>query len=377
VSTRRHRAWCAQAERAALRPDVTAAQAAQAVWAALPPAQQYRVIEAVAQTRAADFTRQFRNVVGLAVGRRERGGSLQQELVLVFLVRSKTAPSRLAAAQRLPSVLLAPAGEPGRSPLCAVPTDVQPAQGLESVRAQLRSGVAVDGFGGSLCWPVRVGARRFMLAPLHVLSPAGPLGDGSLVAGHAIRARSAGERLLGRSEAIGGSLQAPPHESFDVQLASVAPGAAQQALRAVFADLRLDAELPAVTEGAQIDALGREGSLRVLVPDENGAALRGPLRASFRRHFQTPVPLSYETDSGVAHPVQAGLVELQIEAGLHTIGGDSGAPVLGGPDGACTFVGMHIAGNRSRGISLLIPAWDLLEPQLYAELPAGRLRLGW
>ena len=315
----------------------------------------------------------------MAVGRRERGARRLPQLAVIFLVRSKIALTRINQAQRLPRELLVHSGLPSTSPLCAVPTDVQTVDSLAAARAQAPIGVAVRDFVGSLCWPVRSGGRNLLLAPLHVLSPEAPLGANGLLPGLDVQGLDVDGALngdhLARTLRGGGRLMPPPRESFDVQLAEPID---HKALKKMFVGLSLSSSRPSVREGAEVAAFSQDGSLRVLVPDQNGGGLvRGALPAHLVRHIATPTPILYRTDDGSERPVQTGLLELHLRFGNATEAGDSGAPVLGGPDGAATLVGMHIAGNPETGTSLVIPAWDLLNEGLYQGLPGASIQLGW
>jgi hypothetical protein len=309
---------------------------------------------------------------------------------VVFRVRRKLSLAQLARqpAQQLPADLLTPAWVGGRWQAVAVPTDVQVLSRVLGARAQSVAGVRADHPDGRfalgvLAWPVTIGARRYALAPIHVLSPLPNLdGVGRRAGAQAAQRTVAGQPMgaaLVQATAHGGRLAAGGAPSFDVQLASLLPSGSVGSL---FGGLRLSASQPWIRKAADLDVLLASGSsLEIHPPGNNNRRPQGsvlPLQAE-RSLDVHPMPLGYDFDSPPRRDIFHEVMELQVRFGECTYAGDSGCPVLlRHADDTLTLVGMHIAGDTARGLSYVVPVWHLLDPQRYGavngSVPAGAIK---
>jgi hypothetical protein len=397
-SARAHLAhWSAQAEKASMNPDFARLRKARKAFKALTPAQQWQLAEETAEARSRDFTQLVKTVVAVTAGYKRRAGKDGRERLLrqpcvIFIVRQKwPTADHGQPAQRLPVELWAHADVAGQRVLCAVPTDVQPAQILAAGRAQSRTGIALIDAAthasgeGTLTWPMKFGNSAVMLlAPLHVLSPLPAL------QGSARRSGVPGRRIVGKdnplpdivqSQDFGGLLVEHPAISFDAQLARVLQA---DAVRDAFAGWSVSAQRPWAQSTAEVQALSSGAGLFVMRPDNHRAfpgKVRGPLRVTYSRNVTAETPLTYkinasgwEVDKLIAHRL---LIELQCTSADNTQAGDSGAAVVSPAGDGMTLIGMHIAGspdspnNPGRGRCWCIPAWQLFDRLFYDRLPAG------
>ena len=377
-------------ERRASAPDATLLRVAEVNFAALSFGQQLELAQQLALARKAEFTRNITNVVTVCAGLKRRCGAdgfdhIHPEPCVVFIVRRKLPPSTWgdASPQRLPKQLLTPALVNGKQVLCAVPTDVQRQERLLSACAQSDAGIfsvppapGASDFGAACCIVRDEHSRRYVVAPIHVLSPH-PANDGRGIAvtpasvfrsaaGHAPHQTP---RFL-KATSFGGRLVPESRRSFDVQLASVTDEA-QLAL--AFAGIKLSPTQPFAASLAELGDLIKGGeTLRILVPNNNPNRTTGsfqpPLRATLSL-TEEDYPISYffgnnSTRTRVLHST----LQLHTEPGATTINGDSGCPVVVELSDGAVFVGMHIAGDPKAGTSYVIPAWDLLNGFRYADV---------
>ncbi len=376
-------------EQRAAAPDAALLRDAEANFAALSFGQRLELARQLALARKAEFTRSITNVVTVGAGLKRRCGAdgfdqIHPEPCVVFIVRRKLAPDawRTASTQRLPKQLLTPALVNGVQLMCAVPTDVQRQERLLGARAQSDAGIfsvpatpGASDFGAACCIVRDDNGARYVIAPIHVLSPH-PADDG-----RGIATKPAAVFRLATAQAphdvkpflkatrFGGRLVPGSQRSFDVQLATVLdePRAAL-----AFSGIALSATQPFA---ADLDALGEliaDGTtLRILVPNNNpnrGGGFQPALRATLSL-TQEDHPIDYFFGSNPTPTrVQHSTIELHIEPGATTLPGDSGCPVVVQADDGLVFIGMHIAGNPSAGTSHVIPAWDLLNGFRYSDV---------
>lgn len=385
-----NKAWAAAAEAAGRARTAPQLRAARAAYKALSPAEQLRLVEEIVEARSHDFIHYFTNVVAVHAGVRRRRDKNGRERLgttpcVIFVVRRKwPTPEHGQVVQRLPAELLAHADVDGRRQLCAVPTDVQHSDPLAQVRDQALTAVQVPVAGtaaqatGTLAWPLLVGGRLSVLAPLHVMSPLPNLKQGGRrdgAQGHALNAQ--GQPLTGTMFTTldeGGQLLPWPTPSFDAQLARVDDEAR---LRVAFQGLRISINRPILRNAAEVLQASTSAGLQILVPDNRpGAGGRSrALDAAYSRNITAETPLIYRVSSGleafVAHQL---LIELQIKLGNRTFEGDSGSAVVTpAENGTFTLAGMHIAGSDA-GLSFMLPAWQLFDPLFYESLPDGAMQ---
>lgn len=385
--TASNKAWAAAAEAAGRARATAELRSARAAYKSLPLDAQLRLVEEVVEARSHDFIHYFTNVVAVHAGVRRRRDKNGRERLgatpcVIFVVRSKwPTPEHGRPAQRLPAELLAHADIDGRRQLCAVPTDVQHSAPLAKVRDRALTAVQVSVQGGetpaagTLAWPLRVGNRTMVLAPVHVMSPLPDLQQGGRRHGAQGRALGAqgqpnGGAALFTTLDEGGQLLPWPTPSFDAQLALVND---MTGLRTAFQGLRISAIRPILRSTGEVLQASAGAGLQILVPDNHPdfGGKRRLRQASYSRNITQETPLVYRVASGleafVAHLL---LIELQIKLGNRTFEGDSGSAVVTpAPDGF-TLAGMHIAGSDT-GLSFMLPAWQLFDPLFYESIPDG------
>ncbi|MBQ0942249.1 hypothetical protein KAK07_02750 [Ideonella sp. 4Y16] len=355
-------------------------------WLSLPATRQMQLARCLAECRRVEWVQRVKQVVAVVSGLRRRNDSegiehLHNEPCVIFVVRRKLTADQLARqpAQRLPTELLTPVSIDGQEQPVAVPTDVQDesrllggvAQGSLSVLSENSDGVRSR---GALAWVLKVGSQRYALAPIHVLSPLPALDGVGRAPGAPTRPRKDSSQTVARAADLGGYLRAGNQRSFDVQLAEVLR---PNALSALFGGRQLSASRPYVRNEPELDALlAQGGQLIIAAPRDN--PLRGdssllPLSAERSIHSHTLLlPLSYDFANGVVDVIHHQVMELQVRFGERTLAGDSGCAVLlRNDDDDPTLVGMHIAGNVDRGVSFVIPIWDILDPARYSEGPGA------
>lgn len=365
-------------------------------WAALPSARQMQLARSLAECRRAEFTRAVRQVVAVAAGLKRCNDNdgvehLHNQPCVVFIVRRKIPLVRLAGrrGQALPAELLTPVWIDGQDRPVAVPTDVQAQDRFLGGRAQAVTAVRTESADGRwslgvMAWALTAGAKRYAVAPIHVLSPLPALDGVGRRKGSMSRdpsSGSIGQSALVQSADLGGRLVAGAELSFDVQLAEItdAPG-----FSSLFGGLRLSAARPWVRSESELDTLLADGrSLEIHAPLNNTRRKpsdgQPPLSAA-RSMSEQEMRLIYDFSDGSRRDIAHRVLELQVRFGNRTLPGDSGCAVLLSNDNDDpTLVGMHIAGNSSRRVSFMIPAWRLLSAQSYAEvqgvLPSAPLKL--
>lgn len=362
-------------------------KAARQRWRQLDLAERERLALEAAETRGAELTLAYRNLILVAAGmkvRQDTGGrqrTLRQACV-IFVVRRKWRADEAEAAgrQHLPRELLAYATVAERRQLVAIPTDVQLQDWYAGARSNGASSVdvldaATPGTRGTLTCAVRVAneagaAETMLLSAMHVFSPAPLANTGARNAGTALR-QTGGAAALGRTVSASGQLRADGALSFDVQLASIDD---RLRVRAALADLRLAADNPYVRGPASFSALN--GRVFELSLSANAPAARAPLRAVFRSYILPAQTLDYWVRYGgslrqvaVSHRQ---LLQFEVLDLPGPAPGDSGAAIVVSlPQGGRTLAGLYIGGPEGGAYAYAIPAWDLVTLDHWLNLPPG------
>ncbi len=365
-------------------------------WSQLGAARQLDLASCLALCRQIEYARGFKQVVSVTAGLRRRNDSagvehLHNEPCIVFLVKRKLSEDQLARSpgQRLPREILTPALIDGSEQVVAVPTDVQHLKRILAARAQALTGIqAQDADGrwarGALTWIIAVGNTKYGLAPVHVLSPLPSLDGVGRRPGAQEKLQGPGNSTTGnafaQSTGFGGRVIPGGALSFDAQLATINQAASYGFL---YGGMQLSNTLPWVQSEQKLNQLLASGqSLEIFAPANNRNRPAGsmlPLQAA-RSLVEHPMPLAYDFGDGTRRGITHSVIELQVRFGDRTYPGDSGAPVvLRDANDQFTFVGMHIAGDGTRQVSYIVPAWRLLALGSYASvggaMPTGPMRL--
>lgn len=382
------RTWSVHTEQASLLMREPVLEQAKANYEALVSRpMQMQLAREIAQSRGAELTLAYRNVVMVSAGfrRRDEDGAerLTKEPCVIFVVRRKWKSKDGVGTDRqfLPDHLLAHAFGPHGRVLVAVPTDVQLETRYASARAQsnreicVRSPMHLDDYGAlTAAVVVSLGGAvsKRGLCPMHVLTPTFSSANGMPLGGATIEIANGmpqqdGARQVGTSIAVGGQLVPGPEISFDAQLLEISN---DDVVFHMLEDVPLSGEEPFITSPARYDELVLDGSTRpieILLADNHPNA-----KDARPRLFLEPAGTSdhaysiqYENSDGEVMLVQHWMViHLQCPDEQEPLHGDSGAPVVMWLDGErCTFVGMHIAGEGR--LSHVLPAWALMFPGSY------------
>ena len=362
--------------------------------------EQLNLAQHTAEARKSEYTRLVTNVVAVTAGLRRQRDAYGHEHIhpspcVVFVVRTKPSKAELrhTPPQVLPQRLITSVLTGGTLKHFSIPVDVQLQDRLLSATAQADTAVFARSsqsgradFGTVTCVVVDGAGTRYAMAPIHVLSPY-PVSNGrgisAAAAPNVFRVASAASppdsAPFLRSTVFGGRLAPEPLRSFDVQLAAIAD---RHRLSAAFSGVNLSRDMPYVGSIVELGNLLRDGRrMEILVPNNHPdhlGTLRTPPQATLSL-VDTDQTIWYQFSSQ-QQPVLHNVLELQLVAGDSTNAGDSGsAVVIPGDDSSYRFVGMHIAGNKSRRTSFVIPAWKLLNGLEYASvggaMPPGGLDL--
>lgn len=346
----------------------------------------------VAQTRAAELTRAYRQLVWVLPGfrRKQRDGRTvaSNEVCVIFVVRRKAVMDP-EHAQHLPRWLVTFAEHEGRRQPFALPTDVQDASGYAGATAHTAHGVwtrrpgfaAEDGsFACLVDLATDEGSLTCLLGAMHVFTP-NPDGTLQVQPGHVVMPLTATGKALGNTPLAeglpwGGVLRDDENAdapSFDVQLA-VVDDAAQAMARERVPLRNLNVQRPFVSSLQDLLALlGEPGGFFLLTPDNHPQQpARGevplslaamPATASFPYSFATPAGL---VDKEVFHAEPLRFDQVDDRSPLP---GDSGSPIVFiHPDGTMTFVAMHIGGDGA-GNSWAIAAWRIFDLDNWSAKP--------
>jgi len=345
--------------------------------------------------RGPELTLAYRSVVMVQPGYRKKRGQegreqLTREPCVVFVVRRKWGPSRTAQGDRqcLPKWLITFAEREGQRLPFAVPTDVQEMAGFRGARAHGPGSIWMEPPGvswehGAAACAVRLHSDQesqlCLLSAQHVLTPAAEVSGLQVQGGLPARPLGASQQRLhapvvATSLPVGGLLrgdQNPYRPSLDVQLARVDdPGAAQTIVGA----RRLDPGEPWVATPRRLSELAAIRWFHLLVPDNNGPAVRGPLEAQLDSRLALPFGLDYRLRRGgpfewvkVYHDE---LLKFQVMQEPYPKAGDSGcAVVVMHADDSVTLVGLYIGGGGHAAYA--IPAWHLFDLNRWWQYPAG------
>lgn len=386
--------WLRAVEAASLgsgAPPTPQALAAAARFDALAsPAAGMALVREIVETRAAELTLAYRNVVMVTAGYRTRADAnghehLHPEPCVIFVVRRKWArPVDGPAPQCLPARLLVHGGSGRARRLYAVPTDVQPADGWIGARVHASACVRLDDadppfrLPGTLTCAVRaaVGSqRRLALSAMHVLNPvpAQPLPQG----GVAFSDIGAGGQRRGESSDWGGQVNGSNGSAFDVQLAHVDDPAWFNTL---YDGWSLSKARPFVRSPAELDELAATMRFQIVTPDNHPDAPlrpREPMLAQFDSWLHGNPPIEYQVRQGghfdrvlLRHRL---LFRLRVLADCPLpLSGDSGSPVMSWwPDGSNVLAGVFIASPSGNRHAWVLPAWEALDRANWSAPPTG------
>ncbi|MCX2865248.1 hypothetical protein OOZ63_25810 [Paucibacter sp. PLA-PC-4] len=353
-------------------------------------AAQIRLAREIVETRSAELTRAYSNVISVTVGFKSRQtgqgqAALHDEVCIVFVVKRKWSAGQSDAAQSLPRHLLAYGDVDGRRELLAVPTDVQPAKWFLGGVARGRTAVDVlnphsSGVGTVTCGVTLVGApgasSRLLLSALHVLSPVARINE--VAPGAGLPFSEVGGGAVGASAPWGGRLS-PAGLSFDAQLASATNDAW---LGQAFVGISLSKTLPYAKTESQFNALVKTHRFQILAPANHPRhpVPRGSMLSQFDAFIGSELPLEYLVlmNGSVAtlDIRHRDLVRLRVLADCPAPeAGDSGSAVVAwNPDGSATLVGMFIASPDDPAqarMAYVLPAWHLFNVLEWDRLPGG------
>lgn len=327
----------------------------------LPVQTQCAVVDEIIQTRGEELYAAYPNVIGLGVGlrRRRNDDGLPQTrkrdpLHLRFMVERKWPEPRDAdkpRSGRIPKFVLTYTGTSRDRTLLAVPTDVAVRYPQSRIRRQSMGIVAQGGGGaeaGSIACVIRQGARYYAISCRHVLSPGVKKGSS---------ATDLAGGLLGSVSELRGSAGNRTTSAFDAQLIEL-PGR-QAALDIAKADLSF-------ADVATLEDQLAQGTLRIGAP----SAFRD-LSVTFHTIWSIFEKKAVGKD-GYPH---RRMVEVLLKNN-ETVKGDSGSPLyIAGS--SRLLAGMHVAVTTvgKEPVSLCIPVWDLLDPELYGAPEGSRWKL--
>lgn len=365
----------------------------------LPTAAQMALAREIVQTRAAEISRAYENLVMVTAGfrsqRDQQGKSLLHPQPCVILgVKSKWAGdggSGEPEAQRLPKRLLTYSTHRGIRALYAVQTDVQPVRWFRGAVARAATAVRVQGDkaqftgNGTVACVARVrtshGTISFGLSAMHVFSPVPQLDLATPAGGAPFHVVGSGSSA-GNSAAWVGRLS-EASLSFDAQLADISDEAW---LNSAFAGLSLSSSHPYVASNEEFDGLAARRRFLILAPDnhvDHLAALRDPMVAQFRSYAYEDVPVGYKVR---ANGISTMMPIRHSELLMLEVTGDSPAPAQGDSgsavitwrsDGSMTLAGMFIASmdGDDRRTAFVLPAWQLFKLDNWSALPPSTTRI--
>lgn len=389
--------WASGMERRSLASPGALVKQGRAHWQATKADRQLqaRLAREICETRAADLTLAYRNLVWVVAGfRKRRSGAshrMTNELCVVFVVRRKGSVDP-AHAQCLPRWLLTYAEHEGQRKLFAVPTDVQDVRDYSCGTAQARSGIWVDrppwaDSPGSFTCLVQLRSpsetRDCVMSAQHVFSPRADADSLQIDADLPVLPLATGgvpmsSPELARTLPYGGVLRGderPDRPSFDVQLA-----AANDAVRDRVALRRFNSSRPIARDEDDLVLLDAQKprAFQLLTPDNHKRGARGAIGLTLRvlpSHtdvIEIPYVLSRGDKAVDCKVLHEQLIVFETAAGaaapMVPLPGDSGSPiVVRYADGSMTLVAMHIGGRGA--VSWAIPAWRLFNLQFWRRYP--------
>ena len=356
----RRASWARRVELATLASQPGDPVAAAAVFARLSPREQVALVREIADTRAAELTRAYADVVAVAYGlrRRRRQGVPQVERTpcVKVLIKRKREKKVVDPRHLVPEHLFAYVTLDGRRQLCAVPTDVEDAHDHNRARPHAPRRVLAsprDTTGVLTCAITRSpGTAPHVISCRHVLGfPDGSRAEVTIFAGDGTPVAS--------PEPVAGVMDEAAEISLDGQIARVGdPALARIALGHTVDQAMGDPDDVLLVEQVFIMTPARTIPARV-----NAIRRR-------REH-----PISYPAWGSICHETL-----LELAPDLPTRPGDSGSPVLTESNGGL-LVGMLIAGpplttpDGPGSLSYAIPAAHLLDATRYVGANGERWTL--
>ncbi|MDN3515951.1 MAG: hypothetical protein NG747_16360 [Candidatus Brocadia sp.] len=323
----------------------------------LTPREQMQFVRELAETRAVEFCRAYKNIIDVSYGYgRKRVGKTGKRVIarkpcVTFIVKKKWQTKKEEDSyEKLPKYLFAYWTVKNERKLCAVATDVEDAEQYTAIRPQaLPQKIAVQwkskgdvATGLITCAVKRSGFdnKIFAMSCRHVFSLSLLLHPQRVIGATIHVGSSNSPQVLGKTLDIKGALQDSKNgHSFDAQLAEATD---LDALRETLQGLKLSGfaetqhDIPdkywIITSRKKIGAHGPRYLINRLIDYERVVA---------------------------SHKI---LVESQVDE--PTIDGDSGSPVVS--DGGM-LIGMHIAGNNGN-VAYMIPTWQLFNPEKYNDV---------
>ena len=365
--------WSRQAEALTLASRPRGVLQARRNFRALDREQRLELAREIVETRASELCLAYRNVVSVAFGykvRRNNAGvsRVSRTACVIFVVKEKwQGDDEVNPLQTLPRELFAYVRIDGERRLCAVPTDVDPAEEYTDVRPESSTremvNVKQESTRQNSVGTVTVAVRRssepekiFALSCRHVFSLSGK-SKATRATKNLVYVRSDPGKRVGLTTGVRGALRTKG-TSFDAQLAEVTE---VDSLGALLEGVRFDGP-DAWAEGfrdipeAYFLLVAGHSSNR---PREQATAIR--MRKS--RVFQNfPIDYRGRIRGKVTH--QWVVKSVRTSGGLGPFPGDSGAPMVSRRNGGM-LLGMHFAGNSTGDVSYMLPAWELLNPYNY------------
>jgi hypothetical protein len=326
---------------------------------------QLALVREAAETRAAELTQAFPNVIAVSYGFRRRERRTRKIIervpcVKLLVKRKWTRGTGDDVPGKVPKCLYAYWTVRGTRRLCALPTDVEDAREHARTRPHGLSNVRVRAekprddeprpstLGVLACAVRRPDGVRYAVSCQHVLLPGCVVDDRFAPA--AVSVLDGDGKKIATSVAVRGRLGDLTPLSLDAQLARIDDPAA---VATALGDLTV--------QGFARDPDDALLSSRLFIHTP-----RGVIRAKVNAMRDRTLKIPYGGILGdVAHER---LIELQTDE--PTRGGDSGSPVFTRADGG-QLMGMLIAGppdttpNRPGTLSHAIPAAHLLDPDRY------------
>jgi hypothetical protein len=345
----------------------------------LPVREQRRLAHCIVLTRSEELRLAYPDIKAITLGHRIKNKVRRGERVIdpdepcvVFLVDRKLPTHDIDADRLLPARLMTMAMIEGRDTLVSVPTDVQELgfykgavpHGLPAQIAAFsgREGPEV----GQICCAVRISQEprtTFAIGCLHVFTPkaardGGPQQEATLFLADGADGDDS-DAEVGITTAVAGTILSGTSDgnfSFDAQLAAVEDEAA---LHAAIGDVVLTGSVEQAPD----------------VPSTYFVQTsRGPIEVTQVRLAGPEVEIIYDRDITGAGGIPVHHAELLVSKFSEDsplLPGDSGSPVTSQKNGGL-LIGMHIAGDREKGLVYAIPAWRILNRSNYDGLPPER-----
>jgi len=363
----RSQRWAARVERRTKeRSPGDAPEAARIFRERLSLAEQLALTRELVETRGAELCRAYRDVVAVSYGlRRRRNDDTGAREVIrepcVTLVVKKKWPKKKkwptnsrVAKLRLPEHLFAYWTADGTRTLCAVGTDVEDVAERAAIRPHAAPRkIVADTDAVSTSGVITCAVDRSTSSDPHAVSCQHVFNLSEVLAPDRFRpatVRIDGGAKLGTTEDVRGPFGDAVAQSLDCQLALVTDSGQ---LGAALGGLRIDGHL---TNPDQALALAQ---CWIHTPD-------GPIVSSVKEVVHSEYGFDYGNKG--AHDIRHEMLFL-VHTASPTKPGYSGSPVSTQEDGG-DLIGMHIGGNET-DLSIVIPAWHVLDPGRYSSTQPG------